>query len=1042
MVVNADMLGKLARHGDGSALPPANTATPDNIAYVLFTSGTTGVPKGLIMEHRSICTAITALSKRQGITPGNRMLQFSAYVFDVSIGEMFWTILNGSTVCTPSDYSRVNSLQDYIIENKINWLSLTPTFARTLQPEAMPDVNTVCLGGEAMPKDIVTVWFPYVRLLNLWGPAETCIWSSIYEYTSIDDSAATIGRAVGGHIWLVDPDDHTKLAPYGVPGEIVVQGPTIMREYLNEPEKTADAILHTLPSWTTKHGPQWGRMYKSGDLAFYNSKGRLEFSSRKDTQVKIRGLRIELGEIEHHITQNLDTARQVYVDVIDDQRGVNLIAYICYSEDRRTRIDDVLFITDPSQEMQADLSVTLGKLVSLVPQYMLPTYFVPCNYIPVSSAGKVDRKTLKSQAENITEEHWQVYSLTTGEKAAVETEMEKKVQSLWAQAMQIDAASIGRDDSFLRIGGDSITAIKFVAAARDDGLAISVKDVFDDPRLRVVAQKCSLINDADAAELVPFQLIDGHVSRASIEQAVGSLPSGMSIGDAYPATPLQEGLLALSTKQPGSYIAKYVFKLAEGIDLDHFKASWNKTVDLCANLRTRIVVVNNKAMQVEIKNDATWEDTSNDDVQSFIKGRIIQMTHGSRLNRFALVKDNKDSTYFCWITHHSVFDGWTIGVVMNAFLSIFHNDITPTLQPYSRFIEYVVKIEKEKAIEFWKRQLEKSTKATFPTKPKATQFAKSSKVAHHRIDVPRSSTTTSITKATVLRATWAIVLSRYCESDDVTFGTSISGRQAAVDGAIDMPGPMVATVPVRVKLEQTKTVAQLLEQLQNQATEMIPYEQFGLQNISKIDPDMADACDFTSLLVVQPYQKMYDDTDKDSIWTAPDEDLGIMESMQDYFSYPLVVQGIVADESIDMSLTYDVAILGGEKITALCEQFSHVVRELMTEAAQGKRISDISVAGQWDIQRANAYQGEVGDIVNVTYHDAIAKQARETPDKIAIDAWDGKMTYHEYDEAANRLAQYIIGTYGITKGDIVHLCFEKSLWHFVAMLAVNKAGAA
>jgi hypothetical protein len=200
---------------------------------------------------------------------------------------------------------------------------------------------------------------------------------------------------------------------------------------------------------------------------------------------------------------------------------------------------------------------------------------------------------------------------------------------------------------------------------------------------------------------------------------------------------------------------------------------------------------------------------------------------------------------------------------------------------------------------------------------------------------------TSITKATILRAAWAMVLARYCDTNDITFGTAVSGRQSSVPGVERMIGPTVATVPVRVQLDRSKPVAEFLRDLQIQASEMVPYEQYGLRNIARLSETAKEACDFTSLMVIQPAQ-MTDPNDADAgavpegaaLLPVKQDDEGRVSAMAGYFNYPLVVQCIVYASKVKISLTYDAAVLTEFQLKGVMSRFEHVLPQLAKQPAK------------------------------------------------------------------------------------------------------------
>nr|POF20700.1 nonribosomal peptide synthetase 13 [Quercus suber] len=277
----------------------------------------------------------------------------------------------------------MNGLKEFMVEKAINWAFLTPAFARTMSPDDVPGLELLLLAGEAVGQDVFDRWFGRVRLINGWGPAETCVFSTLHEWQSADESPLTVGRPVGGWCWIVDPEEPQQLAPIGCLGEVVIQGPTLLREYLADPERTAASMTSALPEWAPRReAASWSRFFRSGDLCSYNPDGTIEFSSRKDTQVKIRGLRVELGEVEHHTRAALNGVRQVVVDVFKTEAGSTLAAFFAFNDETRTvsteaKADSAKVFLPITTELKRQITAAAGELSVELPSYMVPTMFVP-----------------------------------------------------------------------------------------------------------------------------------------------------------------------------------------------------------------------------------------------------------------------------------------------------------------------------------------------------------------------------------------------------------------------------------------------------------------------------------------------------------------------------------------------------------------------------------------------------------------------------------------------------------------------------------------
>ncbi|KAL5349637.1 hypothetical protein ACLOAV_004667 [Pseudogymnoascus australis] len=1042
--VTPELDEKLAIDAGSDAFASVCVVSPDDAAYVLFTSGSTGAPKGLVMQHGALCTSQTAIAEGLRLTPEVRMLQFASFVFDLSIGEIFGALIVGAALCVPSEDARMNSLKEFIYASKITWAYLTPSFTRTLKPEDVPSLKLLLLAGEAVGRDLLDTWFGKLRLINAWGPAEACVFSSFHEWQSVDESPMTIGRPVAGFCWIVDPEDPYKMVPIGCVGEVVIQGPNLLREYLANPEKTAASTVTSLPDWAPRReSPFWNRFYKTGDLCSYNFDGTMEFVSRKDTQVKIRGLRVELGEVEHHMRTAIKGVRHVVVDVIKGAAGTILVSYFCLHNDLRTLsggvgLDGKDILLPPTPELKDEMSAAAGQLSVVLPGYMVPTIFFPCRFMPSITSTKIDRGELRQMTEALSRDVLAQYSLLDSEKRAPVTPTEVKMQNLWAVILKTSPESIGRDDSFLRSGGDSITAIRLVAAAREQGMAIKVQDIFDDPRLFAVSDKVVEVSDSDMYKWDPFSLLPPGERDEILSGITGicGLSSINDTEDAYLCTSLQEGLMALAVKQPGSYIAKYVYKLPKTTKTDIFKVAWERTVELCDNLRTRIVIQSGTAIQAVIRETPAWEPTQELDLRSFMTTvESLEMQYNSRLCRYALVDDTDGERYFVLVMHHAVFDGWSLNTVLSILQRVYYGGVVEPLQSFAGFINYTKSIDQSAAAAYWRDQLDGAQRAAFPPTDHLSSGRAASRTSKMTLSFPPHEDT-SVTRATILRAAWAIVLARYCETSDICFGTTVSGRHAPVFGVERMAGPTIATVPVRVRLNEQQVVSSFLQEIQRQASDMVTYEHFGLQNIAQLGENAKQACDFSSRFVVQPLEQIASMGGSEQSILVPAGE----QELDGYFSHPLVAHGIIIGDRVDLDFTYHTNVITEEQLTAFTKQFEHVVQQLCEH--EETNLGSVSVSGPWDVRKAIEWNSEDPEIVEACVHQLIEAQAVRRPNAPAVCAWDGELTYEQLDRASNRVANLLVDSFGTKPGDLIHVCFEKSAWFTVAILGINKAGAA
>lgn len=1047
VLVSGDDLAKLPSGPSTLELP---TISSDSTLYIVFTSGSTGTPKGVIYTHKNFSSAIRYQQEPLRVTSSCRVFDFASYAFDIAWCNFIHTMVAGGCLCVPSEDDRKQNITGSMARLGVTYAHLTPTVARMVNVDEVPGLDTMCYSGEALHMADLPKERELKSLVNVYGPAET----NIVTTESVDPCNITepsIGKGAGANTWVVDPDNPDQLSVIGAVGELWLEGPLVGQGYLNDAERTAKAFVEN-PAWLMRgNGPRCsgreGRLYKTGDLVRYNPDGSLAFIGRKDTQVKIRGQRVELDEIELHVKNTLEhddtvSQTQVVAEVITipETCSQTLVAFVCMTTANAEPMDE-------QSCNQAVWRATVGieeRLASRVPIYMIPTAYVPMRAIPMTATGKTDRRRLRelglelSQRQQLT-----TVGFTRESVLPVETEMERKLQQLWADVLSINADSISADDSFLRIGGDSIGVMKLVAAARRQSLSLSVADVFRHPRLRELAKQMERDDPVIQENIAPFSLLKAGTVESKVHADVAGLcrVSVHEVEDVLPCTPLQEGLLALTARRPGDYVAVVVLELQENVDLGLFRQSWQQVVAATPILRTRIVDLPGQGfVQAVLREQADFALIDN--LDSYLGQNVGQyMGVGTRLCQLAIANGQDDGRrHFILTIHHALYDGWSLKLIFQAVQDLYMRAPMPSMIPFASMMKYMAGIDQESAMAYWKEEFLESGASQFPVLPSATYHPRSvSQLSLAIKDVEWAGS--DFTASNLIRTAWSILVASYTGDADVVFGAVVTGRQASVSGIEHIVGPTIATVPVRVSVNRQAALGKILDSVQTKAVNMIPFEQTGLQRIRQASLEAEEACRFQTLLVVQPRGDDHDFGDghlfqQHSSSANTDGEPGYNALL----TYALVLECHLSTNGMSLHVGYDPHVLDDEHVRQIAKQFDHILHQVCLKESQAKNLGEISTISDEDLNQIWKWNADALQAVETPAHELFAKLALHQPGASAVCAWDGDLTYGQLDDLSTRLAHYLIER-GIGPNTTVPLCFEKSMWTSVAMMAVMRTGA-
>lgn len=583
---------------------------------MIFTSGSTGEPKGISLCHRNVvnycrdhpCNLVSHEMKEAGL---QRIVSVTNIIFDIFVTESLLPLLHGMTIYFANDSQvyQQGKLSQLIRGCGIEVLQTTPSKMRNYLGEErdleyLKSLKCLILGGEALPADLVETLKRYTdaRIFNIYGPAETTVWSSNKEVEKSDD--ITIGRPITNtQIYILDGNQ--ELQPIGAVGEIGIAGDGVGKGYLKRSELTAERFIPN--PFATKENSHGETLYLTGDLGCWRTDGEIEYWGRGDTQVKIRGLRIELGEIESTMSRFPGITMAAVADGLGRDRRQYLAGYYT----ARQEIDE--------RKLRRYLS-------SKLPKYMVPNYFLRLDEMPMTASGKTDRKRLPKEKLDMA-------YVEEGEFIPPETDTEKAVSSIWKNVLHVERA--GKKVDFWELGGDSLLAIQVLNQIESRfQVEISVKEILEHSSLEELA--------------------------AVIERAKGAADGILIHGrKKYRLLPQQRAIYAACQREPEclTYNMPAEIKLPESIDRDRLRDSVVKTVNSHKSLKTYIASEREAVYGI-------YDETAEVVFEEYERGTKHKFLRPFDLGKAPLVHVGFTEDRMLFDIHHIVADGESLSIIL------------------------------------------------------------------------------------------------------------------------------------------------------------------------------------------------------------------------------------------------------------------------------------------------------------------------------------------------------------------------------------------
>ncbi|KAJ6099803.1 hypothetical protein N7467_001338 [Penicillium canescens] len=818
---------------------------PGDLAMILFTSGSSGKPKGILMEHMNVSTAIRHQKALLDLDTTSRVIHFASYAFDMGSYEILATLAVGGCLCIPSESMRMSNVAGFIQDYQVNWAFFIPSTLTFLRPEDLPNLTTLNMGGEKPSLEVVRTWAPRVKLTNIYGPAETTVCCSIGHMPPQGWKPGVVGPAVGSVCWITEPSDPTRLAPVGAVGELIIEGPLVTRGYLNQPDKTAAAYMEA-PKWlhAFRHPDRPGRLYRTGDLVQYTEEGYIRVMGRKDTQVKLRGQRIELAEVEFNIGQSLHSIRAVVVEMVQLGRQNILAAFLQFEQpdtDSNHCLDHDHVLCPSTPRLQQHVQALLGRLQRSVPSFMVPSLFVPLSRLPFTGSGKINRGCLREQLLACSSEELRSYRPYHGQKSsskahrAPQGQIELTLVRLIAEVLSLDANFISMDDSFLHCGGDSLLAMQLVVVAKQAQIHLTTSDVLRSPTLAALAAIDQQEEGLPADEVgPPFSQLGIPDSLAFISRvvapAIASTPQ--DIVDVLPATPSQE----YSLEYPCEYC---LLQLQGPLDQRRLQAACRTLVQRHSVLRTVFLRHGQQHLQVILKHPTinfTIHDCSSD-LEGFAitlceqdSARALFSIHPSLC--FMLVCESQDQNVLIIRMSHALYDDVSLSMLCKEIIEVHEGKLNlPAPMEFARFVELSRRRISQTAFDFWREILHGSqmTYLGYCT-PLSERRDETIPIEAVRT-IPAVHPPAGITLATLVKAAWSLTLSCFTGQTDIVFTQMVNNRTIPIAGIETVVGPCLKYLPVRVNQQQGWSGVDLLEAIQKQHIQMLDFQDVDVEDI-------------------------------------------------------------------------------------------------------------------------------------------------------------------------------------------------------------------
>ena len=975
----------------------SHKVSPEDSAYIIYTSGSTGMPKGVLVAHGSVFNFIRHQVSYFGIDDSDRVLQFSPIYFDASV-EQIWISLTSGCRLVLIDSARIldeGLFRSYLLEKEITHLHSTPSFLMSLElPSDLP-LRRVVSGGEACSVGLAQKYAKHYRFYNKYGPTETTVSCLENELTIelLDKKITPIGRPISNtYVYVLGKEG--ELLPKGVSGELYIGGKGLSKGYLNRPELTEDRFVAN----PFRPGEQ---MYRTGDVVRWLSDGTMLFLGRNDDQVKIRGYRIELGEIVSSIESHSSISQAL---VLSQGDGGNKYL-VCYYV---------------SSSVLSDRSI-IDHLSLDLPDYMIPKVYVALDQFPLTSNGKIDKRSLPSA------------EYTSGDSyVAPVSEQEHNMVSIWSEVLGISTDKIGVEDNFFTIGGHSLSAISLINKINKAfSVEVSLRDLF---------------RHQDIGSLL------AHISTLSSSNFVAL--SKASFKSDYVLSSAQKRMYFLYSfdKSSLSYNMPSVFRLGSAVDVSRLESSIKDLVLRHESLRTYFRFNQDDVYQVigdGFDFSLTHYNSSESDldgvIASFIRPFDLEHEYGFRSG---LIRIDEGGYLLLFDMHHIISDGLSHDILYSDLLLLYQglslSDLSFQYKDYSEWqqsVSYQQKVSSHKS--YWldvysegftvldlpydyPRPLDKDTRGG------SIDFELDAALVS---GIRSLSQDNGATMYMTLLSFYKILLSKLSNQEDIIVGTPTSGRHDSdLEGIVGM---FVNTLALRSTPKGDQSYGSYLSDLKDMVISSFDHEMYQYEDLVDALNLERDTSRNPLFDVMFSYFKEGGVVSEESLPIAIEAYEG--SSGEEISKFDMDMTVTETEASLFFSINYDTSLFKISTIERFISYFQRIVNGIVSNAdILLKDIDILESSERYELlEELNATTVVYEE--GVTVLDLFNTQVVANGDKIALELGDQSMSYQELDARSNQLARYL-EEQGVIKGSSVPICVSRSFDMIVGILGILKSG--